>query len=95
MSKKITLRIDEDLYVKLCDEFKRFGYRSFSSYISKILKERNIVEISGGNDLAAVLHQIKTINSGDLRLAERRNKLCQLYDSLMIEIENLRNCVKS
>lgn len=73
MSRKITLRIDEDLYTRLYDECMKFGYRSFSSYICKLLKERNVVEIAGGNDLAATFHQIRAMNSGDLRLAERRD----------------------
>jgi len=95
VSKKVTIRMDENLYEDLYEESAKYGYRSFSSYICKLLKERNVVEIAGGNELAATLHKIRAMDSGDLRLAVRRDRLCQLYDSLMIEIENLSSCIKS
>lgn len=95
MSKKLTIHIDDELYNDLQAECKRFGYRSMSAYINKMLKQRKIVEIAHGSELASVIHQIKTLVTGDNRLIERREKLCQSYGSLMIEIEQLRNCVES
>lgn len=94
MSIKVTIRMEEGLYDRLQDECKRFGYRSLNAYICKLLKQRKVVEISYGDEIASIIHQIK-ITDADPRLRERRVQLCQLYDSLMTGIEKLRNCVES
>lgn len=94
MSTKITVRMDDKLHDKLQDECKRFGYKSLNAYVCKILKERTLFEISYGNEVASIIHQIR-ICAGDLRNSERRRLLCQSYDSLMTEIERLRSCVES
>lgn len=91
MSKKITIRLDDKLFVQLKDECKRFGYRSLNAYICRLLKQEKVVEISYGNEIASVIHQIRTTLTDDLQLRERRARLCQLYDSLMTEIEQLRS----
>ena len=90
MSKKMTLRVDDALYAQLHSEYLRFGYRSFNAYICRLLKMRNVVEVTGGSDLAAVLHQIRTMDLKDSSLWDRRKKLCQSYDLLMVQIEKLR-----
>lgn len=95
MSRKITIRVDEEKYCSVKEEYLKFGYKSLSSYISKLLEERTVIEISDGKDLAITLHHIRSINSGDLRLERKKEELCQLYDSLTIEIEKMLNSLKS
>lgn len=95
MTRKVTVRIDMDLYFDLKEECKKYGYRSLNAFICKLLKERKVVEIAGGHELATAIHQIKTLTTNDLRVRERSKELCQSFDSLTIEIEELRNCVKS
>ena len=94
MSKKLTIHIDDELYNVLLGECKRFGYRSMNAYINKTLEQRKIVEIAHGSELASVIHQIKTLVTADIRLKDRREKLCQLYGTLMTEIEKLCNCTE-
>lgn len=95
MTRKLTIRIESSLYEKLWKECQRYGYRSLSSYICKLLQEQKLIEIAGGHELTTAIHQVKMLAINDQRLRERREELCQLFDLLMIEIEKLRSCVES
>ena len=55
MSKKITIRIPTNLLEILQEESSRFGYKSVSSYIVRILEKRTVTEISGGAELAKAI----------------------------------------
>lgn len=92
---KVSFRIDETLYVKLKDESNRFGYRSFSAYIITILEQRKIVEIEGGSQLAMAIFELTKIKGNEGRLVEVTEQICQLFDSLMIETEELKNLQNS
>lgn len=94
MSIKVTVRIDEELHDKLTDEYKRFGYRSLNAYVCKLLKHRKVIEVSYGDEVASIIHQIRTCIDNP-RISERGRLLCRSYDLLMTEIEKLRNCVES
>lgn len=95
MKRKLTIRVIPSLYDRLWEEYQRYGYRSLSAYVCKLLKERQIIEISGGNELASAIHKIQALAANEIWTKKRREELCQLYDSLMIEIERLRSCVES
>lgn len=95
LDRKVTIRIEEQMYERLENETKKFGYRSLNSYIGAILSKRILVEVSGGCDLANIMHQIRSLNCEDPNLVERRVRLCQLYDSLMTAIETMRSCIES
>ena len=87
---KVSFRIDETLYIKLKDETKRFGYRSFSAYITTILEHRKILEIEGGSQLALAIFELLKAKENEIHLEEVTERICQLFDSLMIEIEELK-----
>ncbi len=88
MSKKITIRIPTNLLEILQEESSRFGYKSVSSYIVRILEKRTVTEISGGAELAkAIFCLLNSQNASEN--GEREKEICQLSGSLMTGIAHL------
>lgn len=88
MSRKITIRIPSNLLEVLQEESSRFGYKSVSSYIVRILEKRTVTEISGGAELAkAIFCLLNSQNASDNE--EREKEICQLSGSLMTGIAQL------
>lgn len=93
MSKKISIRIPEELNEKLSIEWQKYGYRSLSAYIVARLEKGTVVEIEGSRELAKALFQmIKVCQSN---ICARRRVECPSLSSLMTKIEELIVCIKS
>lgn len=90
MSRKISVRIQEEIYQQLLEESQRFGYRGVSSYIVVLLEQRKVVEIAGGTRLAeSIFSYLKEENPNKRR--EGKDEICHLLGQLMIEIEQLEH----
>ena len=83
MSKKITIRIPTNLLEILQEESSRFGYKSVSSYIVRILEKRTVTA-----ELAkAIFCLLNSQNASEN--GEREKEICQLSGSLMTGIAHL------
>lgn len=90
MKRKISLRIDEGLYLKLSNESKKFGYRSVSSYMELLLEKRTVVEIAGGTELSKAI--FRYLRTTDNRSEEQKEaEICQSLNLLMTRIEQVMN----
>ena len=93
MSKKISLRIPEELYERLSLEWQKFGYRSLNAFVVARLEKETVIEIEGGRELAKALFQMSGICHQNA--CGRRREKCPSLDLLMIRIERLIDCIKS
>ena len=90
MSRKISVRLQEELYQQLLSESQRFGYRGISSYITVLLEQRQVIEIEGGTRLAeSIFRYLKENNLNSKQ--EGREEVCHLLGSLMTEIVRVKS----